>query len=68
MKCSHKYNMNHMLNAESYRIMSLRITVASILTPVRYENHTEINRSYVNKRRICYKTCDDTVATIYVFS
>ena len=68
MKCSHKYSMNHMLNAESYRIMSLRITVASILTPVRYENHTEIFRSYVNKRRIWYKTCDDTVATIYVFS
>ena len=41
----------------------LRITVESVLTPVRYKDHTEIYRSNVNKRRIWYKTCDDTVAT-----
>ena len=54
--------------AESYRIVSLRITAESILTPVRYKNHTEIYRSNVNKIPIWYKTCDDTVATTYMFS
>ena len=29
-------------------------------TPVQYKNHTEIYRSYVNKRPIWYKNCDDT--------
>ena len=48
-----------------YRVV--RITVESVLTPVRYENHTEIYRSSVNKRPIWYKTGDDTVATTYMF-
>ena len=54
--------------AESYRIVSLRITVESVLTPVRYKNHIEKYRSNVNKRPIWYKTCDDTVVTTYIFS
>ena len=33
IKCSHEY-------AESYPIVSLRITIESVLTPVRYKNHT----------------------------
>ena len=48
---------------ESYRIVSLRITIESVLTPVRYKNHTKIYGSNVNKRPIWYKICDDTVAT-----
>ena len=60
MKCSHQYNM-------SLRIVSVRITVENVLTPVRYKSHTEIYRSNVNKRPIWYKTCDDTVATMYMF-
>ena len=54
--------------AESYRIVSLRIAVESVLTPVRCKNHTEIYRSNANKRPIWYKTCDDTVAATYMFS
>ena len=61
MKCSHQYNM-------SLRIVSVRITVESVLTPVQYKSHTEIYRSNVSKRPIWYKTCDDTVATTYMFS
>ena len=54
--------------AKLYRIVPLRITVESVLTSVRYKNHTEIYRSNVNKRLIWYKTCDDTVATnVHVF-
>ena len=41
--------------------MSLRITVESVLTLVRYKNHTEMHRSNVNKRPVWYKSCDDTV-------
>ena len=47
---------------ESYRIVSLRITIESVLTPVRYKNHTKIYGSNVNKRPIWYKICDDMVA------
>ena len=54
--------------AGSYRIVSLRITVESDLTPARYKNHTETYRSNVNKRPIWYKTCDDTVAATLMFS
>ena len=57
-----------MTMVESYRTTSLRITVESVLTPARYKNDTEIYRSNVNKRSIWYKTCDDTVATRYMFS
>ena len=57
-----------MTMVESYRITSLRITVESVLTPARYKNDTEIYRSNVNKRSIWYKTCDNTVATTYMFS
>ena len=49
-------------------VESCRITVESVLTPVRYKNHTEIYHSNVNKRPIWYKTCDDTVATTYMLS
>ena len=54
--------------AESYIFVPLRITVERVLTPVQYKNHAEIYRSNVNKRPIWYKTCDDTVATTYMFS
>ena len=47
--------------------MSYRV-IESVLTPVQYKNHAEIYRSNVNKRPIWYKTCDDTVATTYMFS
>ena len=60
-KCLHHYSM-------SLRIVSSRITVESVLTPVLYKSHTEIYRSNVNKRPIWYKTCDDTVAITYMFS
>ena len=50
------------------RIVSLRITIESGLTPVQYKNHTEIYRSNLNKGSIWYKTRDDTVATTYMFS
>ena len=63
VKCSHEYNMmNHIKSC------SCVSTVESVLTPVRYKNDTEIYRSNVNKRPIWYKTCDDTVATTYMFS
>ena len=48
--------------------MLLHIAVESVLTPVRYKNHTEIYRSNVNKRPIWYKICDETVATMSMFS
>ena len=48
--------------------MSLRITVETILTPVRFKDSTEIYCSNVNKMSIWYKSCDDTVATTNVLS
>ena len=51
----------------SYPIVSLRITIESVLTPVQYKNHTEICRSNVKERPLCYKTCDNTVATTNMF-
>ena len=50
----------------SYRVVAYHVERFQIA--VRYKNRTEIYRSNENKISIWYKTCDDTVATTYMFS
>ena len=70
--CTFKFHDDEMFTwvwyAESYRMVSLRIIVERVLTPVRYKNHTEIYCSNVQKKPIWYKTCDDAVGTTHMFS
>ena len=57
---AHTFHAVRVASITSKSKLSCRYASPSVLTPVRYKNHTEIYCSNVNNRPIWYKTCDGT--------